>query len=56
MEFVKTERNFVLEKGETTLSLRRDESEQMSDSSVAKLLERILIRRESTETGTKEAT
>jgi hypothetical protein len=56
MELVKTERNFVLKKGETTLSLRRDEIEQMSDSSVAKLIERILILRESTETGTNKTT
>lgn len=56
MELVKTERNFVLKKGETTLSLRRDEIEQMSDSSVAKLIERILISRESTETGTNKST
>ena len=51
MELVKTERNFVLKKGETTLSLRRDEIEQMSDNSVAKLVERILISRDSAEAG-----
>ena len=52
MELVKTERNFVLKKGESTLSLRRDEIEQMSDSSVAKIFERILSSRESTKTDT----
>jgi hypothetical protein len=47
LELAKTERNFVLKKGETTISLRRDEIEQMDDSSVAKLLESFLNSRDS---------
>jgi hypothetical protein len=46
MELAKTERNFILKKGETTLSLRRDELEQPTDSTMAKLIERILKRPE----------
>jgi hypothetical protein len=46
MELAKTERNFILKNGETTLSLRRDELEQLTDSTMAKLIERILKRPE----------
>jgi len=52
-ELVKTERNFILKKGETTLSLRREEIEQMNDSTVTKLIERVLGARESSETSRK---
>jgi hypothetical protein len=55
LELVKTERNFVLKKGETTISLRRDEIEQMDDSSVAKLIENILNSRDSAGTAGQKA-
>lgn len=45
LELVKTERNFILKKGETTISLRRDEIEQMNDNSVARIVEQVLIAR-----------
>jgi hypothetical protein len=42
MELAKTERNFILKKGETTLSLRQDEIELINDNNVSKLIERIM--------------
>jgi hypothetical protein len=50
MELVKTERNFILKKGETTLSLRRDELEQRNDITMTKLIEHLLDARKTTET------
>jgi hypothetical protein len=50
LELVRTERNFILKKGETTLSLRRDEIEQMSDSALTRLVERMINLRGSTDT------
>jgi hypothetical protein len=47
IELVKTERNFILKKGETTLSLRRDEIEQMTDATIAKIAEQFLSSRDS---------
>ena len=55
LELAKTERNFVLKKGESTLFLRRDEIEQLSDSSVAKVVERVLVSRKLVDSDTKGA-
>jgi hypothetical protein len=53
LELTKTERNFVLKKGETTISLRRDELEQLNDSSVADLIQHLLASRASVEKDSK---
>ena len=42
IEMSKVERNFILKKGETTLSLKRDEIEQEHDKSIISILERVL--------------
>jgi hypothetical protein len=49
-ELIKTERNFILRKGETTISLRKDELEQQGDKIGLSLLAKVL----STRSGLKE--
>jgi|SRR5271166_3052622 len=41
----KTERNFILKRGETTLSLRSEEIEQINDKTIVGILERIFDQR-----------
>jgi hypothetical protein len=42
VEMLKVERNFILKKGETTLSLKKDEIEQEYDKNIISVLERFL--------------
>jgi hypothetical protein len=42
----KTERNFILKKGETTLALKGEELEQASDRTITGIVERVLDQRE----------
>jgi hypothetical protein len=48
-EMSKIERNFILKKGETTISLRGEELEQLSDKSLIGLIDKVLDEREKKE-------
>ena len=41
-ELIKTERNFILRKGETTIGLRQDELEQQGDKAGLAVVEKVL--------------